>query len=197
MGALQRARVRAARVEEVDDRDLAQQGRAPDGPSAALHEREVGDGPVHFEALSVHVAQPPPCRDGNGGEHQRGDRQPEETETASREAPRPSRLEDPDLHVRSSPLMNSSCKPEDDKTGDYPPPVTPRTVRSSNAVIESAFVHRPTRPDRNRVSRAISKSVPLSQACMRSPTVTARIVCQRPSAGALMLVCAIWRRPRS
>src|SRR5712691_3110580 len=31
MGALQRARVRAARVEEVDDRDLAQQGRARDG----------------------------------------------------------------------------------------------------------------------------------------------------------------------
>src|SRR5262249_47335797 len=35
----------------------------------------------------------------------------------------------------------------------YPPPIAPRIVRSSKAVIESAFVHSPTRPDLKRESR--------------------------------------------
>src|SRR5207249_8963852 len=47
-----------------------------------------------------------------------------------------------------------------------PPPVTPRIARSSKAVMESAFVHRPTRPDLNRGSRWSRYSVPLSHACM-------------------------------
>ena len=35
----------------------------------------------------------------------------------------------------------------------YPPALTPRIVRSSNAVTESAFVHSPMRPALNRESR--------------------------------------------
>src|SRR6266850_4757283 len=61
-------------------------------------------------------------------------------------------------------------------------PFFPRIVRSSNAVIESAFVHSPTRPDVNRESRWSRRSAPSSHAWMWSPTATRRTVCQRPSA---------------
>src|SRR5437762_1628017 len=40
-----------------------------------------------------------------------------------------------------------------DGRSHQPPPVTPRMVRSSKAVIESALVHSPTRPSLKRVSR--------------------------------------------
>src|SRR5438046_1138816 len=57
------------------------------------------------------------------------------------------------------------------------PPVTPRMVRSLNAVIESAFVHSPTRPDLKRESRWSSSKAPSSQPWMWSPTATTRSRC--------------------
>src|SRR5213594_2765172 len=59
----------------------------------------------------------------------------------------------------------------------HPPRVTPRIVRSSKAVMESAFVQRPTRPERNLVSRCSSRSLPLSQPWKWSPRATTRTAC--------------------
>src|SRR5438445_632219 len=73
----------------------------------------------------------------------------------------------------------------------------PRMTRSSNAVIESALVHNPTRPDLKRWSRWSRYSLPSSHACTWSPTATTRTACHWPSAGAFTVAVASCRRPRS